>query len=135
MTQDDLAKYLAGGLTSDRMHPLDKFTHNLITNIIYKLVIPWFVYVIQKYDEMYFHQKMLDPSWDFITDWKINHYERYGKMIRYSRKFRHRFHFDTDEVLNRVLGALRAEAGWTIYDHEILKLRDTIDRVRIEIYS
>lgn len=134
MTQDDLARYLAGGLSTDKMHPLDKFTHKLIMNVLYQIVIPWFVTVITKYPEAYFHQKMADPSWDFIVDWKTNHADKYGKMIHYARKLRRRFHFDTQEVLNRVVGALNEEAGWIIYPEETMQLYDVIDRVRAEIY-
>lgn len=135
MTQDDLARYLSGGLKGDQVHALDKFTHNVIMGIIGKFIIPWFSYVIQTYPESYFHMKMIDPNWDFILDWKSNHPEKYGKMIKYAHKFRHRFFFDVDEILDRVVGSIRSQAGWQLYDHEILKIRDTIERVRQDIYS
>lgn len=130
---DDLANYLAGGAESK--HPLDRFTQKVITNLLMHYCIPWLTSCLQKYPESYFHQKMVDPRWDFIADWKLNHADKYPKFIAGARKLRHRFTFDTDAVTDRVVNSIKLKAGWTIHPYEYILLRDVVDRVRQEIYS
>lgn len=134
MSDDELAGYLSGA-AQDNTHPLDRFTQRVITNLLMHYCIPWLVSCIEKYPESYFHQKMLDPSWDFIMDWKINHADKYPRFINGARKLRHRFRFDTDAITDRVIHTIQARAGWTIKSYEYILLKDVIERVRQEIYS
>jgi hypothetical protein len=44
------------------------------------------------------------------------------------------FNFDVDEITGRVIMLLAAK-GWTVYDWEAVKLKETIQKVKEEIYS
>src|SRR5437899_549772 len=134
MSRDDerLADYLSSG-TQVGTHALDKFTQNIVTNLLMHYCIPWLTHCVTRYSEQDFHRKMADPTWDFIMDWQINHADRYPKFIAGARKLRHRFVFNTDVITERVVGSIKMKAGWQIYPYEYMILRDTIERVRNEI--
>lgn len=130
----DLADHIAGGVTGKGAHPLDRFTHKIITNILHSVAIPWLTSCIMKYDESFFHMRMADPNWDYIYDWETNHYSMYHKFINGARRLRHRFHFDIDEVTDLVVYAIQSH-GWTVFLQERDKLRSTVERVRADIYA
>ena len=135
MSSDDrLAEYLAGA-AQPGTHALDRFTHKVITNLLMHYCIPWLAHCLSSYSEAEFHAKMMDPSWDFITDWKINHADKYPRFINGARRLRHRFTFDVDAITERVVGSIRMQAGWQVYPYEYIILRDTIERVKGEIYA
>ena len=131
---EDLAKYLAQGASTPK-HPLDRFTNRIVTNLLMRYCVPWLEACLTKYSEYDFHMRMLDPSFDFVNDWYTNHPKKYRSFLSGARKLRHRFTFDTDQVLQRVMYAIQVKSGLNIYPSEVIRLRDTIDMVRMEIYS
>ena len=134
MSDDNISNYLAGGVDS-KAHPLDRFTHKVVTNLLMRGAIPWLVSCLEKYTEEEFHMRMADPYFDFIDDWWSHHPKRYEAFIRGAKKMRHRFNFDVAAITDRVIFVLGQKAGWTVYPQEVNKLRDTIQRVGEEIYS
>src|SRR5215831_16428270 len=123
MSDDNLANYLAGAANT-KSHPLDRFTNRIVTNMLMKFCIPWLSSCLQKYSETEFHMRMSDPYFDFIDDWYSNHPNKYNAFIKAARKMRHRYTYDPEAVTQRVRYVLETRAGWTVYDHELIKLRD-----------
>lgn len=134
MSDDEhLASYLSSAVQPGQ-HALDKFTQKVVTNLLMYYCIPWLASCLTRYSEADFHAKMADPTWDFITDWQVNHGERFDKFIKGARRLRHRFVFDVDAITERVAGSIQMKAGWRIFPFEYLILHDTISRVRNQIY-
>ncbi len=134
MSDDRLADYLAGA-AQPGTHALDRFTHRVITNLLMHYCIPWLAHCLTTYSEADFHARMLDPSFDFISDWRLNHADRYPKFVAGARRLRHRFRFDVDAITERVATSISTQAGWQIYPFEYLILHSTISRVKDEIYG
>ena len=110
MSDHDLADYLTQG-AQDRKHPLDRFTNKIVTSLLMRYCIPWLAHCLSTYSESDFHSRMSDPFFDFINDWKMNHPDKYPKFIHGARKLRHRFTFDTEQVLGRIMYVVQFKSG------------------------
>jgi hypothetical protein len=132
MNDKELSDYLASGVKPK--HPLDRMVNRIVNNIIDAQVIPWLVECLEKYDETDFHMKMM-MNWDFIADWKLNHKRTFATFIRVARANRNSFDFDTNVIVDKIINVLNMKAGWTVSFVERAKLWQTIERLRMMIYS
>ena len=132
MSEEETAGYLAEGVNK-KGHPLDRFVKRVVTNILIHYAVPWLTECLSKYSNADFHQKMM-LGFDFISDWKMNHPERYEKFIKGAKKMKDSFNFDVDEITNRIV-LLLGSKGWIVYDWEAGRLRQTIYQVKLEIYG
>lgn len=130
----DVSDFLSSGVKPNKKaHALDTFVSKVVKNIVNTEIIPWLSECLTKYSVLDFHERMLDPNFDFIQDWETYHGTRFRLFIKSWRKFRNKIDFNTEEIVYRVVGVLQ-QNGWEIYDFEIRRLRETIKRLRDMIY-
>jgi len=130
----DNTDFLSEGVKTKSKFGFDSMMRKMINNILAEFVIPWLGSCLTRYSEADFHARMNNPNFSFIQDWKDNHGDKYTRFIKTARKMRNRFDFDTITVTGKVV-AILTKNGWTVQDHEILKLKDTVETVKKEIYD
>ena len=131
----DVSDFLTSGIKANKKtHALDTFVSRIVKNIVDTEIIPWLAECLTKYSVLDFHERMLDPNFDFITDWEVHHGTRFKLFIRSWRKFRDKIEFNTAEIVYRIVGVLQ-QNGWEVYDFEIKRLFQLIERLRHMIYD
>jgi hypothetical protein len=119
--------------------PPSRFTRTMrktVTSILMQMVVPWLERCFLKYTEQDFHQKVLYENFDFISDWQVNHPALYWDFINSARNrvVKTFIDFNVIRITNKII-ALLQHHGWTIYPQEYEVIRDTVRRVRVEIYG
>lgn len=136
MSYKDIAEDLVDAVDPRPASRFTKTMRGMVTDILMQIAVPWLMECFEKYSEDDFHQKVLYENFDFINDWQVNHPDRYWDFINRARNkvVKHFIDFHVVRITNKVVGLLQKK-GWFIYPQEYDILRDTVRRLRVEIYG
>lgn len=109
----------------------DMAVSSVVTPILVQLIEPWVEKCFEKYDEPYFHTKMV-AGFDFIDDWKRNHNPKYRMIVGSLRRIRNKIELNEDTILPIVLKALEKH-GWTVEEWEKTRFRSNLSTLIAEI--
>lgn len=100
-----------------------------------EVVKVWLEECFEKYSEEYYHEQM-GRGFKFISDWKINHADKYAKFINMTRKplIRSIIKIDENDILRRVEMILNKK-GWVMYDSEKQLILADIRELKKDIYG
>jgi hypothetical protein len=132
----DIAEDLVSTVDTKPASRFTKTMRKVVTDILMDIAVPWLMECFEKYSEQDFHQKVLYEQFDFINDWQVNHPHRYWEFINKARNrvVKQFVDFHVIRITNKIVTLLQ-KRGWYIYPQEYDVLKDTVRRLRVEIYG
>lgn len=115
-------------------HPLDLFVKRVVNSMLTEFCIPWLVNCLEKYTEADFHNKMLDPDFSFIDDWRANHTKKFKAFVLGARRLRYAYDFNSQAITMKVITILENN-GWSVNDTETIQLFYTMEALKQMIES
>lgn len=130
---EKIAKTLTESIRKDG-HPLDLFVKRVVNSMLTEFCIPWLVSCLQKYSEDDFHKRMLDPDFDFISDWKANHAKKFKAFVLGARRLRYAYDFNSQAITMKVIAILE-DNNWKVNETETIQLFYTMESLKQMIES